>query len=209
MIYLLVEFSSVQFSCSIMSYSLWSPWTAAHQASLSKTNTWSLLKLMSIMLVMPSNHLFLCRPLLILLSICPRIAVSQFFTSGGQNIGVSASASVLPMDLQDWSPLGWTGWISLQSKGLSRVFSQHHSSKASILQHSALVELVHAKWTMKGRDRTPPGSYLVQIRNPGINQGLINKNSMGILYLKTAYWAILNWKYNQIRKILICYYLCS
>ena len=47
----------------------------------------------------------------------------QFFTSGGQSIGVSASASVLPMNTQDWSPLGWTGWISLQSKGLSRVFS--------------------------------------------------------------------------------------
>ena len=49
--------------------------------------------------------------------------VSQFFTSGGQRIGISASASVLPMNIQDWSPLGWTGWISLQSKGLSRVFS--------------------------------------------------------------------------------------
>ena len=49
--------------------------------------------------------------------------MSQFFTSGGQSIGVSASASVPPMNIQDWSPLGWTGWISLQSKGLSRVFS--------------------------------------------------------------------------------------
>ena len=49
--------------------------------------------------------------------------MSQFFTSGGQNIGVSASTSVLPMNTQDWSPLGWTGWISLQSKGLSRVLS--------------------------------------------------------------------------------------
>ena len=49
--------------------------------------------------------------------------MSQLFTSGGQSIGVSASASVLPMSTQDWSPLGWTGWISLQSKGLSRVFS--------------------------------------------------------------------------------------
>ena len=48
---------------------------------------------------------------------------SQFFTSGGQSIGVSASASVLAMNIQDWSPLGWTGWISLMSKGLSRVFS--------------------------------------------------------------------------------------
>ena len=49
--------------------------------------------------------------------------MSQFFTSGGQSIGISASASVLPMNIQDWFPLGWTGWISLQSKGLSRVFS--------------------------------------------------------------------------------------
>ena len=49
--------------------------------------------------------------------------MSQFFTSDGQSIGVSASAAVLPMNIQDWSPLGWTGWISLQSKGLSRVFS--------------------------------------------------------------------------------------
>ena len=63
--------------------------------------------------------------------------MSQFFASGGQSIGVSASKSVLPVNIQDWFPLGWTGWISLQSKGLSRVFSQHHGSKASILQHSA------------------------------------------------------------------------
>ena len=50
-------------------------------------------------------------------------SMSQFFTSGGQNIGAAAAASVLPMNIQDWFPLGWTGWISLQSKGLSRVFS--------------------------------------------------------------------------------------
>ena len=49
--------------------------------------------------------------------------MSHFFASGGQSIGVSASTSVLPMNIQDWFPLGWTGWISLQSKGLSRVFS--------------------------------------------------------------------------------------
>ena len=64
--------------------------------------------------------------------------LSHFFTSGGQSIGVSASAFVLPMNIQDWFPLGWTSLISLQSKGLSGVFSQHYSSKASILQHSAL-----------------------------------------------------------------------
>ena len=59
----------------------------------------------------------------------------QFFASGGQSIGVSASTSVLPMNTQDWSPLGWTGWISLQSMGLSSLL-QHYSSKASILRHS-------------------------------------------------------------------------
>ena len=59
--------------------------------------------------------------------------MSQFFTSDGQSIGVSASASVLPMNIQDWSPLGWTRWISLQSKGLL----QHHGLKASVLQCSA------------------------------------------------------------------------
>ena len=63
--------------------------------------------------------------------------MSQLFASGGQSIGVSASTLVLPMNSQDWFNLGWTGWISLQSKGLSRVFSQHHSSKAWILRCSA------------------------------------------------------------------------
>ena len=66
----------------------------------------------------------------IVFSSCPQsfpasgsFQMSQLFASGGQSIGVSASTSVLPMNTQDWSPLGWTGWISLQSKGLSRVFS--------------------------------------------------------------------------------------
>ena len=101
-------------------------WTAEHQASLSITNSQSLLKLMSIELVIPSNHLILCRPLLLPPSIFASIRVfpmSHFFASGGQSIGISASASVLPMNTQDWSPLGWTDWTSLQSKGLSRVFS--------------------------------------------------------------------------------------
>ena len=126
------------------------PWIAAHQASLSITNSWSLLKLTFIMLVMPSNHLILCCPLL-LPSIFPSIRVfpvSWFFASGGQSIGVSASTSVLPMNIQDWFPLGLTGWISLQSTGLSSLL-QHHSSKASILLHSAffIVQLSHPYMT--------------------------------------------------------------
>ena len=70
--------------------------------------------------------------------------MSQPFASGGQSFGASASASVLPMNIQDWFPSGLTGWISLQSKGLSRVF-QHHSLKASILRHSVffIVQLSH------------------------------------------------------------------
>ena len=102
------------------------PWTAACQASLSITNFWSLLKLMSIESVMPSNHLILCRPLSSCLQCFPAsgfFPVIQFFASGGQSIGVSASASVLPMNIQDWFPLVLTDLISLQSKGLSRVFS--------------------------------------------------------------------------------------
>ena len=100
------------------------PWTTACQTSLSITNSQSLLKLMS-KSVIPSNHFILCHQLLLLRSFpaSGSFPVSQFFASGGQSIGVSASASVLPVNTQDWSPFGWTGWISLPSKGLSRVFS--------------------------------------------------------------------------------------
>ena len=102
------------------------PWTTACQASLSITKSQSPPKPMSIELVMPSNHLIFHRPLLLLPSIFPSNRVfsnESALPRGGQSIGVSASTSVLPMNAQDWSPLGWTDWISLQSKGLSRVFS--------------------------------------------------------------------------------------
>ena len=99
------------------------PWTAAYQASLSFTISWSLFKLRSIELVMPSNHLILCSPF----SPCPQsfpasgsYLMSQFLASGGQSIGASASASVLPVNIQGWFPLGL---ISLLSKGVSRIFS--------------------------------------------------------------------------------------
>ena len=118
-----IQFSSVQ-SLSRVWLSV-TPWIAARQASLSITNS-SLLKLMPIELVMPPSHLILFVPF----SSCPQslpasgsFPMSQLFAWGGQGIRVSASASVLPMNTQDWSPLGWTGWIFLQSKGLSRVFS--------------------------------------------------------------------------------------
>ena len=119
-----VQFRSVQSLSHVRHFA--TPWTAAHQASLSTTNSQSLLKPMSIESVMPSNHLILCRSLLLLPPIPPSIRVFSNESTlpwGGQSIGVSALASVLPMNTQDWSPLGWTGWISLQSKGPSRVFS--------------------------------------------------------------------------------------
>ena len=150
----LIAFSCILISIQISSVKSFScvqlfatPWTAARQASLSITNSWSLLRFMSIESVMPSNHLILCHPLLTHLQSFPAsgsFQMSQFFASGGQSIGVWASASVLPVNIQDWFPLGWTGWISLLSRGLSRVF-QHHSSKASILKRSAffIVQLSH------------------------------------------------------------------
>ena len=130
------------------------PWTTACQASLSITNSQSLPTLMSIELVMPSNHLILYRPLLLLPSIFPSIRV--FSNEPALRIRWPkcwsfSFKSVLPMNTQDWSPLGWTSWISLQSKGLSRVFSnttlQKHqffsaqlSSQSNSHVHTWLVE---------------------------------------------------------------------
>ena len=99
-------------------------WTAEHQASPFVTNAWSLPKLMSIESVMPSKHLIFFSSCLQSFPASGSFPVSQFFASGGQSSGVAASASVLPINIQSWFPLGWTGWISLQSKGVSRVFSK-------------------------------------------------------------------------------------
>ena len=116
---------SVQFSCSVVSDSV-TPWTAAHQASLSITNTWSLLKLLSIELVMPSNHLILCHPLLLLPSIFPSIRVfpneSLLCIRWPKYCSFSFSISASNEYSELISYLGLTGLI-LQSKGLSRVFS--------------------------------------------------------------------------------------
>ena len=96
---------------------------------------------------MPSNYLALCHSLLLLPSVFSSIRVFSnelALPIRWQSIGASASASVLPMNIQDRFPIGWTGWISLQSKGLSSLL-QHHSSKASILWRSAffIVQLSH------------------------------------------------------------------
>ena len=118
-----IQFSTVQSLSRVWLFA--TPWTAACQSSLSITNSHSLPKFMLIESVMPSSHLIFCCPLLLPPSVFPSIRIfilmSQPFASGGQSIGASASA--LPMNIQDWFPLGLTGLISLQSKGLSRAFS--------------------------------------------------------------------------------------
>ena len=110
---------------------------------------------------MASNHLILYRPLLLLPPILPSIRVffpmSQLFASGGQSVGVSASTSVLPVNTQDWS-LGLTGWISLQSKGLSRVLSnttvQKHQFFSVQLSHPYMTTgktIALTRWTFVGK----------------------------------------------------------
>ena len=106
---------SVQFSCSAVYDSLY-PIDCSTSGSSVLHHLLEFAQTHVIELVMPSNHLILCHPFFLLPSIFPRpesFQMSQFFTSGGQSIGVSASASVLPVNIQDWFPLGWTGWISL------------------------------------------------------------------------------------------------
>ena len=149
----LAHISSVQFSYSVLSNSLWPhglqharppcPWPTPRVYSNSCPLTWwwyptissSVIPFTSCLQSFPASGSF---------------QMSQFFTWGHQSIGDSASTSVLPVNIQDWSPLGWTGWISLQSvQGTLKSLFQHHSSKASILWHSAffIVQLSHPYMT--------------------------------------------------------------
>ena len=122
----LLKVSSVQFSLSVVSDSL-----RPHEPQHARPSCSSLT---AGVYTNPCPLSQWCHPAIsssvVPISSCPQsfqasgsFPMSQLFASGGQIIGVSASTSVLPMNIQDWSPLGWTGWISLQSKGLSRVFS--------------------------------------------------------------------------------------
>ena len=149
--------SSVQFSGSVVSDSLWphglqharppcTSQTPGAYSNSSPSSRWchptissSVLSFSSCLQSFPASGSF---------------PMSQFFASDGQSIGVSSSASILPMNIQDWFFLGWTGWISLQSKGLSRDSQgtlQHHNSKASVLWCSAffIVQLSHPNMTTR------------------------------------------------------------
>ena len=123
--HLVFQFSLVQSLSHVWLFA--TPWMAAHQASLSIKNSRSSLKLMFIQSVMPSSHLILCHPLLLLPPIPPSIRVfsnESTLCMRWLKYWSFSFSIILPMNTQDWSPLGWTGWISLQSKGLSRVFSK-------------------------------------------------------------------------------------
>ena len=146
-------FYSVQFSHSVVSDSLWphglqharppcpspTPRVYSNSCQLSQwchpTISSSIVPLSSCLQSFPASESF---------------PMSQFFVSGGWSIGVSASASVLPMNIQDWFPLGWTGWISLQSKGLSRIFSnttvQKHQFFHAQLSYSPTLTSIHDHW---------------------------------------------------------------
>ena len=143
---------SNQFSCSVQSLNpVWllaTPWTTAHQASLSITNSWSLPKLMSIESVMPSNHLIYCCPLLLLPSIFPSIRVftneSALHIRGLKNW--SFSFSISPSNEHPGLISFRMDWLDLLAvQGTHKSLLQHHNSKASILQHSAFftVQLSH------------------------------------------------------------------
>ena len=147
-----LQFSSVQLLSRVRLFA--TPWTAAHQASLSITNSQSLLKLMSIESVMPSNHHILCCPLLLSPSIFHSISIlshSQLFASHGQSIGVSASTSVLPMNIQDWFPLGCTSWspCSPRDSQESSPTPQFKSINSSVLSFFFIVQLSHPYMTTK------------------------------------------------------------
>ena len=132
----MVQFSSVQSLSPVRLFA--TPWIAARQASLSITNSQSSPKLMSIESVMPSSHLILCRLLLLLPPIPPSIRVfssESVFISGGQSIEVSASTSVLPVNIQESFRMDWLDLLAVQ--GTLKSLLQHHSSKASVLRHSA------------------------------------------------------------------------
>ena len=143
---------SVAKSCRCLA----TPWTAANQAPLSSTISWSLLEFMTIELATLSNHLILYRPLLFLPSVFPSIRVfpnEWTHPIRWPMFGASASASVLPMNIQDLFPLGLTGLISLQSEGLSRVLSsnsfwkrQFFGAQPSLWPSSHKVHLAVCTW---------------------------------------------------------------
>ena len=182
--------------------SIWlfvTPWTAAHQASLSFTLSRSLLKLMSIKSMMPSNHLILSHPTLFYHSQHYSLFQCQFFTSSGQSIGASTSLSVLPMNIQCWFPLGLTGLISFLSKGLSRVSSVFSSTTVQ----------KHQFFSTQPSTLTPINYYWGHVLHGvhyiyllyGVHQGSLFSISLPTFVILSSFWASKRW---YLIVVLIC-----
>ena len=169
------------------------PGTAACQASLSITNSWSLLNSCPLSQWCHTTISSSVTPFSSCLQSSPAsgsLTMSQFFASGGQNIGVSASTSVLPMNFQDWFPLGWTGWISLQSRGLSRVFSntrvQSINSLVLSFLYSPTLTFIHDYWKKK--------SFASQTFTGKLMSLLFNVLSMFVItFLPTCKHLLISW----------------
>ena len=170
-------FSSVQLLSCVRLFA--TPWITARQAFLSITNSQSLLKLMSIE--------SWCHPTIsssvVPFSSCPQsfpasesFPMNQLFAWGGQSIGVSASALVLPMNTQDWSPLGWTGWISLQSKGLSRVFSN-----TTVQKHKFFSTQLFSQ--SNSHIHTWPRSNIYQMCSTEVHVEILKHNALAFIYI--------------------------
>ena len=159
------------------------PWTAPCQASLSITSSQIFLKHTSIKLVMRSNHLIICHPLLLLISIFPSIRVfynESILYIRWPKYAVPVLASVLPMNIQEWFPLGLTGWIYLQSKGLSRVFSN-----TTIQKHQFF------------------GAQLSLWSNSRIHTGLLEKNIP--LNIQTSVGKVVSLLFNILSRLIIAF----
>ena len=185
------RFSSVQFSRSVVSNSLW-PHESQHARTPCPSPTPGVYSNSC-----PSSRW--CHPAIsssvVPSSSCPQSLpasgsfLSQLFPWGGQSIGVSASASVLPMNTQGWSLLGWTGWISLRSKGLSRVFSnttvQKHQFFALRFLHSPTFTSIHDHWQNHSLDQTDLRSIFLTLRVALMN----NRHQCQQKHFETKYQA--------------------
>ena len=178
-----LQFSSVQSLSRVQLFA--TPWTAARQSSLSITNSRSLLKLMSIDSVMPSNHLILFCPFYSHLQSFPAsgsFPVSQLFASGGQSSGDSDSAAVPPMNIQGWFTLRFRFDFLAVQKTLKSLF-QHHSSKVSILWCSAF--------------------FIVQVSHPYMTTGKT------ITWLETFVGKVMSLFFNMLSRLVIVFLLRS
>ena len=190
------QFSSVQSLSRVRIFA--TPWTAAHQASLSITNSWSLLKIMSLsrwchLTISSSIVPFSSR--LQSFTASGSFPVSQFFTSGGQSIGISTS--VLPMYIQDWFSfrMDWLDLLAVQ--GILKSLLQYHSSKASILLHSAffIIQLSHPYMTTGKTIASTRWNFVGKVMSPLFNM----LSRLVITFLPKNKHLLISWMHHHLQ----------